>query len=95
MQTASGTQASFTRRLFAREAWIGPTWGLVCSVTVSLIGRAFDFEYSHEASSAVFFLVMILVATHYNGRLKRRPVTYGGLALFGAIVGVAIARWGG
>jgi hypothetical protein len=94
VQTDSSLQASFTRRLFAREAWIGAAWGFVCAVSVSLIGRALNFEYRHEVSSAVFFLVFVLVTTHYNGRLRKRPVTFGGLALVGAIAGVALARWG-
>jgi hypothetical protein len=95
METESNTQGSLASRLFAREAWIGPAWAFVCSVTVALIGRALNFEYRHEVSSAVFCLVLVLVTTHYNGRLRRRPVTFAGLALVSAIAGVAIARWGG
>lgn len=93
MQTASTARGSFTSRLLAREAWIGPACGFACSVTTSLLGRAFDFRYRHELSYAVFFFVFILVAAHYNGRLKRRPVTFAALALAGVIAGAAMGHW--
>ncbi len=93
MQVEPSPQTSFTRRLRARTAWIGPAWGLVCAALVTLIGRTADFEYRREASMAVFFLVFVLVSGYYNGRLKTRPASVVGLAIVSATVAAVIARW--
>jgi hypothetical protein len=51
------------------------------------------WEYRHEASMEVFFVVSILVAGHYNGRLRNRPASVVGVALVFGVIGGAIARW--
>lgn len=93
MQTESTAQLSFTRRLLARESWIGPVCGFISAVTVSLIGRALHLEYRREIASAVFFLVLVLVGTYYNGKLKKHPFKFVAWAIVSALVGVAITRW--
>ena len=93
MQTELTTQRSFKDKFFARESWMGPVSGFVCSVAVLMVGRILHFEYRRELSSAVFFLVMVLVSTHYDGKLKKRPVANVGWAVAAALVGAAITHW--
>lgn len=91
MQVEPRSTNSFVR-LTERSNWIGPASGLICSVLISLIGRAARFEYRSEASIAAFFIVSILVSAYYNRRLKTHPVRVLALAIVGAFAGVAIAR---
>ena len=77
----------------ARTAWIGPACGLVCSMIMILIGRRLDYQYRHEASMSVYFLVMILVSGYYNGKLGTQPAGVVGLAILGAAGAVAMVRW--
>ena len=93
MQPEPTSKPSFARRLTARDAWIGPVSGFVCSVVVTLIGRSANFEYRREASMIVFFLVSVIVSGFYNGRLKTHPAGTLALALFAAAVSVAVVRW--
>ena len=82
------TQRGFTSKI----VWIPPTLGLLASIITSLIGTAVRWQYRHEASMALFFVVSILVAGHYNGRLRKRPATVVGLALIFGVLGGAITR---
>ena len=93
MQPEPTSKSSLARRLTARDAWIGPASGFVCSALVTLIGRSAEFEYRREASMAVFFVVAVLVGGFYSGRLKSQPAGVVALAFFAAVVSVAMVRW--
>ena len=87
------SNTSFTQRLTAREAWIGPASGFVCSVLVTLIGRRAGFEYRRETASAVFFVVSVFVTGYFNGQLRARPAWIVALAIVSAFAGAAIVHY--
>jgi hypothetical protein len=87
MHTDSSAHETQTGGLASRGAWIGPVWGFACSVTTTVIWRVLDLEYRREISSAVILFVSVLVTTHYNGRLGRRPLVYVAFAVVSAVWG--------
>ena len=82
-------QPGFTSKI----VWIPPALGLLASIVTTLIGTAAKWEYRHEGSMAVFFVVSILAAGYYNGRLRTRPAAVIGLALMFGAVGAALMHW--
>jgi hypothetical protein len=85
MHADSSAHETQTGSLTSRGAWIGPAAGFACSVTTTVIWRVLDLEYRREVSAAVILFVSVLVTTHYNGRLERRPVVYVAFALVSAL----------
>ena len=79
--------------LIGKAAWIPPLCGFIASVLAAAIGRLTHFEYRREVTMGVFYVVMILVGGHYNGRLVRQPASVIGLAVLLGAVGAAIMHW--
>lgn len=93
MEVASNPSDTPQRRLTSKVAWIPPACGLFASIVATLIGRSADWEYRHEASMAVFFVVSTLVGGYYTGRLATRPGFIIGLAVLFGVIGAAITHW--
>jgi hypothetical protein len=83
------SQPGFTSKV----VWIPPAVGLLASIVTSVIGATTKWEYRHEGSMAVFFVVSSLVAGYYNGRLRTHSGATIGLALIFGAIGAALMHW--